>query len=47
MTMKKQATKKPSAAYQDADWQLQHAIVRGVPQEEIAALRKIRDAIQK
>jgi hypothetical protein len=38
--------KKNSAAYQDADFALQHAVVRGETQEVIDALRKTRDLLK-
>jgi hypothetical protein len=39
-------TKKGSVAYEDADFALQHAVVRGVDQAELDELRKIRDSLQ-
>ena len=43
----KTATKKYSPAYADADFALQHAVVRGEDKIELERLRKIRDAVRK
>jgi hypothetical protein len=37
--------KRPPASYQDADFALQHAVVRGEDQAVINELRKIRDSL--
>lgn len=46
MTGKKRPPGKRDRAYGDADSALQHAVVRGVPKDELDRLRAARDAVK-